>query len=305
MTSTPLRVVAIAALVVLLARATPPARADFVVAATASAGPGSASILGQLDLTTGGWTAIATLSINVISLTSGPGGTLYAGGNDGNLYTLGSVSTATRFGSVSDPYVLSGLAYAGSAGFVGVQADINPYGADSVKIAPDGNSLSAPSFLGAQFFGFGSSGGALAYGPDGSLYFDALPLAGTLPGLAQLFSLDPTTGTAIAIGSNLGVGYDPLSLVTVGGTLYGIDSVQASGSGLIEIDAIDTASGKATATGIDVTGLPDGYTLDAAASVSSVVPEPSSLELALVGGMFAGLVRAATRHPRARSASHG
>jgi hypothetical protein len=283
MTSTPLPVLATAAILALLAGASPAARADFVVDVTASAGPGSASIFGQLDLTTGRFTAIATLSIDVISLTTGPGGSLYAAGNDGSLYTIGPNGTTARFGSVSDPYVLAGLAYAGPLGFVGVQADINPYGADSVTIAPDGNSLSAPSFLGAQFFGFGSSGGALAYGPDGSLYFDALPLAGSMPGPAQLFRLDPSTGTATAIGTKLGVGYDPLALVTAGGTLYGIDAVQASGSGTIGIDTIKTANGKATATGVDVTGLPDGYTLNAAASIPSVVPEPSSLAMTLAG----------------------
>jgi hypothetical protein len=303
MTSTSLRVLATATILALLAGANPAARADYVVDATASDGNSSGSILGQLDLTTGRFTTIATLSINVISLTSGAGGNLYAGGNDGNLYTLGSGDTTTRFGSVSDPYVLSGLAYAGPIGFVGVQADINPYGADSVTIAPDGNGISAPSFLGAKFFGFGSSGGALAYGPDGSLYFDALPLAGTLPGPAQLFRLDPTTGTATAIGTKLGVGYDPLALVTAGGTLYGIDSVTASGSGTIGIYTINTSTGKATSTGVDVTGLPDGYTLDAVA-MPSAVPEPSSLALALVGGALAGLARAMTRRPKPRRASH-
>ena len=186
-----------------------------------------------------------------------------------------------------------------------MQADVDPYGADSVTIAPDGNSLSAPRSLGSKFFGFGSSGGALAYGPDGSLYFDALPLAGSLPGPDQLFKLDPTTGTATAIGTKLGVGYDPLALVAAGGTLYGIDSVAASGSGMIEIDAIDTSTGKATATGVEVTGLPDGDTLDAAASMPSVVPGPPSLVPTLLGCAMAALARTATRRPRSRRVSHG
>jgi len=282
MAATPPRALALA-LAAMLALPAGRARADFVVDATASDGPGSASILGTLDLTTGRFAAIATLPIDVISLTSGPGGSLYAAGNDGRLYTIGPDGATARFGSLSDPYVLSGLASAGPAGLVGVQADINPYGADSVTIAPDGNSLSAPSFLGAKFFGFGSSGGALAYGPDGSLYFDALPLTGSLPGPAQIFRLDPTAGTATAVGTQLGVGYDPLALVAAGGTLYGIDAVTASGSGAIAIDLINTATGMATATGVAVTGLPEGYTLDAAASMPTVVPEPSSMAMTLAG----------------------
>jgi hypothetical protein len=306
MKSSALRIMMASTLFVLLAAAIRPARADLVVAATISDDYNSNSILGTLDLTTRLFTPIATESVLVISLTSGANGTLYAGASDGNLYTLGMDGTSTRFGSVSDPYLLSGLAYAGASGFYALQADINPLGADSLRISPDGNSATTPNFLGEQFIGFGSTGGVLTYGPNGTLYFDALSWVNSQPGPVQLFGLDPTTGVATVIGTGLGVGYDLLALVTAGGTLYGIDSVQPSGSGPITIDTIDPQTGLATPTGIDVTGLPAGYTLDTLAVMTASVPEPCSLTMLLTAACMtlAGLGWTGRRKPvgiRARS----
>ena len=61
---------------------------------------------------------------------------------------------------------------------------------------------------------------------------------------------------------------DPLTLVDTAGRLYGIDTVEATGSGPINIYTINTATGVATATGVTVAGLPSGYTLDTAASIA-------------------------------------
>ena len=90
---------------------------------------------------------------------------------------------------------------------------------------------------------------------------------------------------------------DPLTLVTVGGTLYGIDTVTPSGSGAINIYTINTTTGVATATGVTVTGLNPGFTIDTAA-YPAVVPEPSSIVLCGVAGVV-GLAAARARRKRA------
>ena len=81
-----------------------------------------------------------------------------------------------------------------------------------------------------------------------------------------------------------------MTLVTAGGQLYGIDTIELSGSGPINIYTIDTTTGVAIATGATVTGLASGFTLDTA----TAVPEPSSLVLYAIAGVI-GLVVARAR----------
>ena len=69
--------------------------------------------------------------------------------------------------------------------------------------------------------------------------------------------MNTTTGAATAVGSGLGT-TDPLALVSVGSTLYGIDTFMPSNP---SIYTIDTTTGVATEIGT-VSGLPTGYTLD-------------------------------------------
>ncbi len=70
--------------------------------------------------------------------------------------------------------------------------------------------------------------------------------------------------TAIGTGENT-LNNDPLTLVAAGGQIYGIDTASVSGSELgIPIYTVDTTTGVATPTGVSVTGLHRGFTLDTA-----------------------------------------
>jgi hypothetical protein len=258
--------------------------ADIIVYATGD--NGAADTFGTLDLTTGQYIQSGTPSQIVASLTSGAGGTLYAGvtnysrGSE-HLYTISAAGALTQFGSVvssSSGYGFWGLAYAGPSGFYAVDA-MFPSNFD--KIAADGNSLSVVGTLPTTAI----SQGELAYGPNGSLYYTNASLSSP----PQFYSVDPLTGAATAVGTGLNtLDNHPLTLVAAGGQLYGIDNGSSSGSPLgIPIYTINTTTGLATLTGVDVTGLPSGYTLDTAAPLSTV-PEPSTLTLAVLGfGGFA------------------
>ena len=153
---------------------------------------------------------------------------------------------------------------------------MNPSGAPSGtetatsldRIAADGNSLSVvgplPLYAGS---------GSLTFGPDGALYTESSN-GGTGPLL--LYRVDPASGTVTAIGTGLGTYRDdPLTLFAAGGQLYGIDTALPSGAGSINIYDVDTTTGKATTTGIAVTGVSTGFTLDVVAGIASVVPSPA------------------------------
>ncbi len=72
---------------------------DVTVFATASST--SNSIFGTLDLTTGQFTEIASLSEHLQSLTGGPGGLLYGSDqNTGDLYSVTTTGVATQYGSI-------------------------------------------------------------------------------------------------------------------------------------------------------------------------------------------------------------
>ena len=129
-------------------------------------------------------------------------------------------------------------------------------------ITPDGNSLSVVGPL-LTTTSFGS--GMISFGPNGNLYLDAFNSSGLL----QLYQINETTGVATAIGSGLVTFHnDELTLVDTGGQLYGIDTVEATGSGPINIYTINTATGVAIKVSATVAGLPSGYTLDTAASIA-------------------------------------
>ncbi len=85
--------------------------------------------------------------------------------------------------------------------------------------------------------------------------------------------MNTTTGAATAVGSGLGTS-DPLALVSVGTTLYGVDTFIPSTPSIF---TIDTTTGVATEIGT-VSGLPAGYTLDTMAYAASV-PEPATITL--------------------------
>lgn len=249
---------------------------DITVFATAS--DSSSSIFGTLDLTTGQFTEIDSLSEHLQSLTAGPGGLLYGSDqNTGDLYSVTTTGVATRFGSAQMLGALWGLAYAGSStGFYGVHTyDSEAY---FVQVAPDGNRITTPFNLSATPT---YNSGDLAYGPNGNLYLNSVDST------AQLYQVNVAAGTLTAVGTGLGLpGTHSLALGTANGQLYGVDTIQAAGgSSPIDIYTVNTTTGAATATGVHVTGLASGYTIDTIASV----PEPGTLTLGLIGSLF-GLI---------------
>ena len=139
--------------------------------------------------------------------------------------------------------------------------------------------------LSTSFWSFNS--GNLAFGPNGNLYFDVWP---TPSNVATLYQVNTTTGAATAVGSGLG-STDPLALVSVGSTLYGIDTFVPSDPSIF---TINTTTGVATDIGT-VSGLPTGYTLDTLASV----PEPSTFTLLATGTL---VLMYLSRHPQRRPA---
>jgi hypothetical protein len=245
------------------------AAADVVVYATTSANGGSNSTLGILDLTTGQFTATVGLSKTFVSLTPASGGTFYGGAIGGGLYNITTSGTVTPFGSVAGHYW--GLAH-GAPGIYG--ANFSTTNLD--KIASGGSSATP---LGPLPSGISGSG-VLTFGPNGNLYGDFVnPSSGAL----TLYQFDTSTGAATRIGSGLNTAFnDTLTLVSAGGTLYGIDTIQAEGFNPINIYTIDTTTGVATANGATVNGLPTGWTLDTAAAV----PEPATLTMAAIGIVF-------------------
>jgi sugar lactone lactonase YvrE len=120
--------------------------------------------------------------------------------------------------------------------------------------------------LSTSFWSFNS--GNLAFGPDGSLYVDVWP---TSSKDTTLYRVNTTTGVATTVGSGLGSA-DPLALVTVGSTLYGIDTFVPTTPAIY---TIDTTTGLATEIGT-VSGLTAGYTLD---TMGGSVPEPATITL--------------------------
>jgi PEP-CTERM motif len=274
--------------------ATAEARADHVAYATAD--NGTTFLFGTMDLTTGQFTQITTTTPLFGSITAGAGGTLYGGeGNlNFNLDTISSSGVTSQFGSVTAPsnsFGFTGLASAGAAGFYAIYQTGSlpgPFSATLEHISANGNSSSVVGTLSTSFWSFNS--GNLAFGPNGNLYFNVWP---TPSDVATLYQVNTTTGAATAVGSGLGT-TDPLALVSVGSTLYGIDTFIPSTPSIF---TINTTTGAATEVGT-VSGLPTGYTLD---TMGGSVPEPATITLLGTGAL---VLLVFSRHVR-RSSSRG
>ncbi len=231
---------------------------------------------GTMDLTTGQFTPISTTGQLINSLTAGPGGALYAGASDGTLYTISPAGATSQFGTVSVPSNSAtapfvGLASEGAAGFFTdtVTQTGSPFTATLDHISADGKTLSVIGTMGDSFVN--SNTGNLAFGPDGNLYFDTQNASG----VPTLYSVNTTTGALTEVGSGLNTA-NPLTLVSSGTALYGIDTYTAIEPGQnTVIYTIDTTTGVATAIGT-VSGLDYGFTLDTMAPHAPIITPSSS-----------------------------
>ncbi len=232
-----------------------------VVYATAHSPESAAYLFGTLDLATGQFTQISTTNELMNSLTDGLGG-LYAGGNDGNLYTISPSGATSEYATVTVPSnqttaSLVGLAAEaeGGAGFFTDSVTAN-YGDGTLTatldhISADGKSQSVIGIMGEKFGN--ANTGNLAFGPDEKLYFDSENVSG----IPSLYVVNRATGVATGIGHGLNTA-NPLTLVSNGSVLYGIDTYAATNPAIY---AIDTTTGVATEIGT-VSGLGDGYSID-------------------------------------------
>ncbi len=110
-----------------------------------------------------------------------------------------------------------------------------------------------------------ASSGTLAFGPNGTLYYDYQVSAAN----SALFAVNTITGALTQIGVGFGA---PLGLALVfdGTTLFGIDYHAGNG-----IYTINTTTGMATLTGA-VSGMPAGYFLDTVTTGPTLAAVPDS-----------------------------
>jgi len=239
--------VALAAFLVVL-----PVRAGTTLYVTADNANGT-NLFGTLDLKTGKFTEIAQTTPLFYALATGPEGRLYGADiNTGTLFTISRTGATIPYGSVTAPgyysgefgYGFLGLAHRGSENdFLAVNVD--PLHVSLYSITNQGRKLSDLGIIEGPDTGIFFNG-SLAFGPEGKLYFDFIPVGGP-----QLYVLDPHNGAPKAVGKGLGT--DILTLFSDGTRLYGVDADATSNIGIY---VIDRKTGVAIPTGVTVQGLP-------------------------------------------------
>ncbi len=235
------------------------------------------NLFGTMDLTTGQFTEISATSPLVDSLAASPGGTLYAWGDDTNLYTISPAGATSQDVAITPPgssYRVLGIASAGAAGFFANSVTPNGDGTFTSildHMSADGTSISPIGTMGASFDT--SNTGDLAFAPNGTLYFDTENASG----VPTLYSVNTTNGAATAVGSGLNEP-KPLTLVSVGTVLYGIDTYSPTNPAIY---TIDTTTGVATYVAT-VTGLGTGYFLDTMALQTASMPAINTSSLTSV-----------------------
>jgi hypothetical protein len=248
-----------------------PARANVYVVLHDVNQAGSSDLLGTLDVGTGAFSEIAPLSTSGYTITGMGFGTdgeiyglgyKYGSGTNGDLFRIDpTTGAATDLGQ-------TGLAPVGGAiTSSGVLFGIDGFNNNLSSVTPPSPSS---TLIGTLPF---SSDGLVAIGPDGHLY--ATGLGGNADG--NLYRVDTTSAASTLVGNT---GHADLYAGTfVGSNLYGF------GFNTNEIVTIDTST--AATSQVATANLPSGYAVWAAATSSSVsiVPEPSSLAVGLVGGL--------------------
>lgn len=233
---------------------------------------------GTLDLNTGSFNQLGTLDLPagdaMYGMGYGPDGQLYGvdAEPDANLWRINpSNGDVTLIGSIGQS-ALDATSDAAGTLYV-LSQDLN---ALYYTMSPPSTT---PNIIGPIGM---SSGGLMAVTPDGTSLYT------TTQSTYQLVSIDPTSGAATPIGTGLGFGVD--NGLFVNGTLYGFDIYSDA------IVTINTATG--TATQVATYSLPGGDQIVS----SAIVPEPSSLVLALVGVLAGPFLVARHRACRASRA---
>jgi hypothetical protein len=219
----------------------------------------SSDQFGTIDLTTGQFSEIGNMGVQLSGLGVGPGGALYGGVEGGN--TLYQVNPATGsvspVGSGSFNYLNFGST---TAGLYALDTSDNLY-----SINPTNGQ---GTLIGST--GLGGSDGGLSTN-SGTLYYESYN--------TYLYSLNVTTGSPTPIGSS---GYPSIGnfggMVFEDGTLYaGFNDIVA-----YRVVTVDPTTGVAPTanpeTG-DFTGSFDGL-------APVAVPEPASLSLLGAGGLL-------------------
>ncbi len=235
----------------------------------------SADQFGTLDLTTGVFTPIGTISNRIYGMSFSSNGTLYATsrGNPADVYTIDpSTGASTLIGPTGYSAIGSAL---GPNGFLYAltndQTSSAFYTIDTSTLATHviNPSLGFPSYGLSVFSG-------------GDFY-----TAGYVSGNSLLFQIDPVTGLPTQIGS--GIGAPAVSGTLVGNTIYAIGT---AGNTPI-LGTISTTTGGGTLVSY-VTGMAAGAYPDSIAYDN--VPEPATaLLMALCLPFLAVIYRARRR----------
>ncbi len=255
------------------------ARADPIAYVTGSpnptspTGPGIGNEFGTIDLATGAFTQIATLSFPGF-----PGGDSMFGigfGANGMLYGLDAEPNANLWQINTTTGALTLVGAVGQSAD-GATADANGnFYAFSADNGAAYYTLNPPSLTSNVVNGATTilnDSGLVAVNGSQLFTTDLSPSVKSV-----LESINPTTGAANVIGDT---GYVLLAGLFAGSTLYGFDS------SVDAIVTIDTSSGASTV--VATYSLPNGDSIVSAALAPALVPEPSSVVLSLFGIGLAG-----------------
>lgn len=215
---------------------------------------------GTLNLTTGVFTPIGTVSVpvgqNIYGMGFTSGGTLY--GTDSspfaNVYTINPGNGATtQVGSASNS---SNGSTVGSNGLIyGVSQDTS-----AVFFTINPSTLATNTI-----------NGSLGFTSDGLATFDNGEFYTSLSTVSDLLEeIDPTTGVVTQIGT--GLGFNALAGTLVGNTLYAVGLVSNT---VPVLETIDTSTGTGTLVAdiTGISGIPDALAYN---NNSSAVPEPAA-----------------------------
>jgi hypothetical protein len=253
-------------------------RADEVYAAEFNQGNNR---FGTIDLNTGNFTQIGSYGGTIINdIAYDPNGTLYGIENSTTLVTFNLSNGAILPVASFNVGGIETLAFdpANNELFAATQSSLYTLNINTAAATLIGAYGSAP--------GLGASGQNIRFAADGDLYVTNTSTDGTS---TDLYRIDLTTGNATFLGGV--VGYPNLVLANAGRDMYGV-SVNVSAPGgtqqtLLTFDLSSLGDGSSPHN-ISVTSLngtaniPQNFNFSGSQS-ASVVPEPTSISLMVVG----------------------